>query len=240
MTEREATAKFSQMLPRFHAWRLEIDKIEKAPPKEQTQPFPPASEAEIAAAEAAAGFIFPPSYRAFLKFHNGWKNFGFRWWVAGVSGPGAAAQKEWARASAGFTARLTKKGAAHVEALRAQSKTDPSVMYWPDHVPCAADFTGGFMVFDRNRPLNGGEHEIAEVSRREEAANRLPSFIAYVEMVMDIMRSELKEHGRNPDTIAPVAPGSTPQPAPTAGKPRPASPARRAPVRTAARGRRQR
>jgi cell wall assembly regulator SMI1 len=236
MTELEATEKLSEMLPRLYAWRVELDKIEKASTKDQSQPFPPASEAEIRAAESKVNFKFPPSYRAFLKLHNGWKNFNFRWWVSGVSGPAAAVQKEWIRACAAFDKRLSKKGTAYVDGLRAESKTNPSVMYWPDHVPCAADFTGGFMVFDRTRALKGGEYEIAEVARREEAANRLPSFIAYAEMVMDIMRSELKDHGRNPETIGPVTPDVTHRPTRVAKAEPSAAPGRPVPKKRLARG----
>ena len=43
MTEGEATKKLAEMLPRLYAWRLEIDRIEKASPKDRTQPFPPAT-----------------------------------------------------------------------------------------------------------------------------------------------------------------------------------------------------
>jgi tetratricopeptide (TPR) repeat protein len=38
-------------------------------------PGPPASEAAIAAAEAARGVAFPSEYRAFLRAHDGWRNF---------------------------------------------------------------------------------------------------------------------------------------------------------------------
>ncbi len=38
--------------------------------------FPPASDAQIAAAEARLGVTLPPSYRAFLRLSNGWRYLG--------------------------------------------------------------------------------------------------------------------------------------------------------------------
>jgi cell wall assembly regulator SMI1 len=219
MTEAEATKKLSEMLPRLYAWRLEIDRIEKTPLKNRTQPFPPATDAEIAAAEARMKLKFPPSYRAFLKLHNGWKNLNYQWWVFGASGVGLSLpEKAWTSACAAFEKRCLKKGKPYVEGLRSKAKTDPDVMYWPDHAPCATDFQGGFMVFDRNRPAGGAEYEIAEVAREEEAANRLPDFVAYVDMIMDIMRDALTEHGRKPNAITPVQPNTTPGEPGTRGK----------------------
>lgn len=39
--------------------------------------FPPATEAQILDAERRLGATFPPSYRAFLRFTNGWRRTGF-------------------------------------------------------------------------------------------------------------------------------------------------------------------
>ena len=57
------------------------------------------------------------------------------------------------------------------------------------------------------------------MAREEEAANRLPDFVAYVDMIMDIMRRELTDHGRKPNAIAPVQPNVT-QDVPTVARKR--------------------
>jgi cell wall assembly regulator SMI1 len=208
MTEREASERLSRMLPCLYGWALELDKIEEPSPQDRTRPLPPASEADIASAEKRLRFKLPPSYRAFLKFHDGWKNFSFDWWVSGVSGRSTpTAEKEWKRAGASFEKDCRKAGATTIARLRSESKTDAAVMYWPDHVPLAVDFNGGFMVFDRNRCRDDGECEIVEI-RAEEVERRVPNFLAVVEWALSIARRELEIHGRNPDTIPPVVPGT--------------------------------
>jgi cell wall assembly regulator SMI1 len=205
MNERAASERLAAMLAQLYAWAVELDRIEEPSPQDRTRPLPPAPESDIAAAERRWRFKFPPSYRAFLKLHNGWKNFSFDWWVLGVSGM-PAAEKEWKRDAASFEKDLRKAGATAIAKLRSQSTTDAAVMYWPDHVPLAVDFNGGFMVFDRNRCRDDGECEIVEI-RAEEVDRRLPNFLAFVEWALSIARRELEIHGRDPDSISPVPPG---------------------------------
>ena len=226
MNEKQATQKLTELLPTYYAWLIELDRVEEADPSERTKPFPPASEGDIAETEKRLQFTFPPSYRAFLKMHNGWAHFSFDWSVFGVSGPGGErVWKEWTRESGSFGKKCLKKGEDYVEKLRAKSEIDAMTMYWPDHVPCAADFNGGFRVFDRNRQAQNGEFEIAEVGGDEESVNRLPDFIAFVERCMKIARRELANHGIDPDGIAAVdpasispAPAKSPQKAPKPSK----------------------
>lgn len=211
MTEQEASAKLRNLLPRYYAWLLELDRIEETGPSERTKPYPPASENEIAAAEKRFKIKYPGSYRAFLKMHNGWAHFSFDWWVCGVSGPGAERPwKEWTKESASFEKQCRKKASGYIDDLRSKSQSDAMTMYWPDHVPCAVDFNGGFRVFDRNRPGGKGEFEIAEVGGDEESVNRLPDFVAFVERCMKIARRELENHGVKPDRIEPVQASSLP------------------------------
>ncbi len=52
--------------------RLQTKLYPEFPP----QPRPPATEVQITDLERKLGFALSPSYREFLKIHNGWENFG--------------------------------------------------------------------------------------------------------------------------------------------------------------------
>ncbi|HEY7540584.1 MAG TPA: SMI1/KNR4 family protein [Methylomirabilota bacterium] len=204
-----ATGALREKLARLYSWAIELDKIEEPSPQDRTRPLPPASESEIAAAERRLRLTFPPSYRAFLMLHNGWKNFSFDWWLMSVSKGGTpAADREWTRDAASFEKDCRKRSPTTIESLRSQSKRDAAVMYWPDHVPLAADFNGGFLVFDRNRCRSDGEYEIVEI-RDEEVDRRLPDFTAFVDWALSVARRELQIHQRDPDAIPSVSPVST-------------------------------
>ena len=190
-------------LARLYALSVELDKIEEPAPGDRSKPYPPASEDDILAAEQRLNFSFPPVYRKFLTLHNGWRNFSFDWSIFGVSGPGYdKAARNWAASCAQFAKRFARRDPKAVEALREESKTDPSALYWPDHVPLAVDFNGGFRIYDRNRPSGDGEFEVAEIHiRSEEAGNREQGFLAIIELAFHIARRELREHGRKPESI---------------------------------------
>src|SRR5713226_5178760 len=75
------------LLARIGALLAEINRLEQPAAGLKSKSFAPAPETAIANLEAKIGFRFPPSYRAFLKLHNGWKGFPYDAWVFGVSGP---------------------------------------------------------------------------------------------------------------------------------------------------------
>jgi cell wall assembly regulator SMI1 len=208
MASKGGTESLESLLTRLQALRVAIDEVEEASPGDRSKPFPPATEADIVAQEKRLRFPFPRSYRAFLQRHNGWRNFSYDWSVMGVSGPGLErADREWSREADKFARHVKRKGLSDVSE---KSKSDPSIIFWPEHVPLAVDFNGGFRIFDRNRP-HGGEYEIAEVySGSEEALNREPDFIAVVKLAISIARRELSSHGRNPDAIEADAAGAAP------------------------------
>lgn len=194
-------AKLETLLTRLRALRKEIDAVEEAAAAQRSLPYPPATDADIARHEKRLRCKLPPSYRAFLKLHNGWRNFSYDWSIIGVSGPGLErAERAWSKEAAKFTA-LTKRR-KDLQGLAKKSKQDPSVIFWPEHVPLAIDYNGGFRVFDRNRRRKDGEYDIAEVyAGSEEALNRERDFIAIVDLALEIARRELSNHGRNPKAI---------------------------------------
>jgi cell wall assembly regulator SMI1 len=201
MAKKASIEALESLLVRLEALRQEIDAVEEASPGDRSLPYPGASDSDIAAQEKRLRFAFPPSYRAFLKIHNGWRNFSYDWSIMGVSGAGfEKAQREWTREAEKFDRQSKRR--KDLQKISQTSKSDPSVIFWPEHVPLAVDYNGGFRVFDRNRPGPDGEYDIAEVyAGSEEALNREPHFIAIVNLAMEIARRELVGHGRSPDTI---------------------------------------
>jgi cell wall assembly regulator SMI1 len=201
MTTKASIDNLDSLLLRLQALRRAIDSVEDASPGDRSTPYPPASEREIAAHEKRLRFALPPSYRAFLTIHNGWRNFSYDWSILGVSGPGfERAHREWTREAEKFARQVKRR--KDLENISEKSKKDPSVISWPDHVPLAVDYNGGFRIFDRNRGRADGEYDIAEVySGSEEALNRERDFLAIVNLAIEIARRELSAHGRNPKAI---------------------------------------
>ena len=71
MVKKPSTEPLELLLVRLVALRREIDLVEETSPSDRSLPYPGATEREIAAREKRLRFTFPPSYRAFLKIHNG-------------------------------------------------------------------------------------------------------------------------------------------------------------------------
>ena len=92
-------------------------------------------------------FKFPPTYRAFLKIHNGWRGFPIDFAMFGVSGAGyLRPAKELASYLKVFERTFRRQGRTHVEDLKRKEKSDQNVIYMPHHPSIATDFNGVFTV----------------------------------------------------------------------------------------------
>jgi cell wall assembly regulator SMI1 len=178
----------------------EIDRIEE--PKRASEPYPPAAEDEIAAAEKRLGHAFPPSYRAFLQLHNGWHRFRYDWSVVGVSGPGYVdAHKDIIMYVNIYDKSFRRGIPCPPDELKEREPKDSTVIYFPDHYPIATNFNGDYLVIDRNRQRDAGEYEIARVELGYSVVKRYPDFMAYVDDTLKFMRSALKEVGGKPAAV---------------------------------------
>ena len=170
---------------------------------------------DIKAAEQNLSFNFPPSYRAFLKLHNGWRGFNAGdICVLGVSGPGyTEAAKELKRYLTMISKAYRREGPRHVDELQEQEKTDPNIIYLPGHPVVALNFNGEFWVFDRNRSAKDGEYEIAQVSRGEDVEMRYCSFLHFVDNTIQRLEHRLDDLGGDSEAItASVASGTSIRP----------------------------
>ncbi len=120
----------------------EIENEEPLGAAERSKPFPPATVAEIAAFEAKLGYALPPSYREFLRLHNGWQCFWGDSWIAGVSGKARAFVQSRARAARTW--------------VGSESGWDPK-----RDLVIGADDNGGFLVLAREAG-RGGERAILD------------------------------------------------------------------------------
>jgi cell wall assembly regulator SMI1 len=223
----DTTQKLSQLLDDIQAMLEQIDRIEGRVAERKSRRYPPASEADISAAEKKLAFQFPPSYRAFLKLNNGWHRFHYGWSVFGVSGPGyAVPEKDWRSNLAIFERTFKRQGKSRVEELQRQEKMNPNLIYMPHHPILATDFNGGFRAFDRNRPISGGEYEIAEVSSGQFVEGRLLGFMDLVRHAYASARSALTELGGELGAAASDFPKATVSRVKAAAAPRAKRPSR--------------
>jgi len=190
-------------LARLHRLLVEIDQIERRKAIERTKAFPPASEVEIAAREKSLDFRFPPSYRAFLKLHNGWRNLPGLSFIFGVSGPGyTMAARGLSKNLKSYEKILRYQGVEHSKALEEKERTDPDVIYMFHHPVVASDSERLTMVFDRNRPTQGGEYQIASVKSGQLVEERYRSFMDLLVVILRRAQLTLAELGGNPETLA--------------------------------------
>jgi len=191
------------LVARLEAHVNELDRVEETDPSNRA--YPPAPEEDIVEAEKRLDFRFPPSYRAFLRIHNGWRGM-WVWSIFGVSGPGQLEPlKEYEKDLKDFEKVFKRQGPKHVERLQNAEKDDPEVIYLPNHPPFGLDYNQTYLVFDRNRPKRGGEFEVAVVSLGESVDTRFPDFIRFLESAARDIRGELRDKGIAPHDIDPAA-----------------------------------
>jgi len=174
-----------------------LNQAEGRESKGYRQAYPPASEFAIRALEKKLKFRFPPSYRAFLNIHNGWKGFHNDVAVFGVSGIG------YTRPVADFNQylKMLQKGPKtadeSADALRKKEQVDEKTIYLPDHVPLATDFNGIYWVFDRNRKRKDGEYPIAEVLYGQNVEFRTKNFLEFVKRAIAQAQNELESEKKS-------------------------------------------
>jgi len=160
----------------------------------------PTSEEDICIAEQRNDFKFPPSYRAFLKLHNGWHLFWPDWCILGVSGKLNDKMLADAKKTMAIYSKIIEHKAAldkepieeRVSLLKKEELVDPEVVYPSHHIVLCTDFNSGIMVFDRNRCRADGECEIIAL-RYAEIQCRCKDFFDLFYSAIKDTREELKK-----------------------------------------------
>jgi cell wall assembly regulator SMI1 len=155
--------------------------VHEGVPDEDPEPGPPASEADIRAAEAAIGVRFPPQYRAFLRMHDGYR------WLAYPGDmlplrdlmPGSAMHEQitkWKRLAAEYG------GGEVLNGLFFASLGQPN----------------NWIYFDLDRPTEGAEYTVVRFTPDE--SSEFPDLIAFLESRIDVCNVEIPDEGEDGET----------------------------------------
>src|SRR6476469_5995250 len=104
---------------------------------------PPATDADIDTEERRTGFAYPPSYRAFLKLHNGWLGFWPDWRLVGVQRKDTAAMHKDVKNT--FSLLSTVATREQREKLPEEEKKDPRTILITNHPVLGTDFNGSLL-----------------------------------------------------------------------------------------------
>jgi hypothetical protein len=194
MAQGNIETRLDALLDRLRTAIQAVDQAEGiAPEAPNRRIYPPASPADVAAAERRLGVSLPPSYRAFLMRHNGWKGFDAGdLCIFGVSGPGYAEPKaELDRYLKSLATMFERQGPDYTRQLRERQKSERTVVYLPDQLVFGLNFNGDFWICDRNSPKKTGEAEAALVERGEAVSFRWPSFLEFVDYTVQQVESQV-------------------------------------------------
>ena len=140
---------------------LRVLKGKKPTDKKKYYLYPPAEAEAIARAEKQFGFKYPPSYRAFLKMHNGWLGFWPDWSLVGIPRPDNATMYKDIKNTQSLLPVVADNEMR--ERLPQDERTDSRVMLITNHLVLGTDFNGSLLLFDRNRVGKDREPQIAWV-----------------------------------------------------------------------------
>ena len=191
MAEAQEIKKMKKLLDKLFPMLEKLYKRKNDKPPFPFEAYPPALEADIVAAEKLWKFKFPPSYRAFLKIHNGCQAFRHSFCVLGVSGPAnEMLLKQWQGAVKSWERRIRRmKNGPQILAQVKKDEKDitKDVLYMPNHVPVVITKKGiDYYVFDRNHPGKRGEYPTVEVQPNStEGINRCSDFTEIVRETID-------------------------------------------------------
>jgi hypothetical protein len=139
-----------------------------------------ASRSAVAAVERRLGRALPPTYRDFLRAHDGWPRFYDGATLLGSATLGRRTYEDLARAT--FDAAETP-----VPDVGPPSRQEPRIL-----IPFGADVQGTTLfVFNPAAPTGGGEYEV--IAWVNEIGIRRESFPSFLELIIDLCEAELSE-----------------------------------------------
>jgi SMI1 / KNR4 family (SUKH-1) len=168
----------------------------------ETRLLPGATEAAISKFEKDRKVRFPPSYRKFLRLHNGWIGFLGDYSLVGVSDFEEALNSidmikaEFARCWAGNRHSTDPKYIADYEAggaKRGVTLADAHI-YLPTKTVFGVGYMNHFLVFDDRPRTPDGEMEVLHVTPEWEVGNRYTNFEQMLRDYSVIQHDQLQEH----------------------------------------------
>ncbi len=155
---------------------------------------PPATPKEVSAFERKSGIRLPPSYKDFLRLHNGWEHFWFDMTLIGVGGEHTAGVLAKVKETVEYQkGRLTSKlGELTNGAVQKWERQKRSNLYLADHWCFATSFAGEFFVFDRRTLGPDGEMEVVfwNIGSGADDDERYNNFADFLEKTAERVEAE--------------------------------------------------
>jgi len=159
---------------------------------------PPAPQKAIDEFEKRIGRAFPPSYRQFLRTHNGWEHFWGDVTLTGVSGAHTARflkkvkEYEQYQRDEQLAGVLSKFSTSEIAAWEAE---DPRHLYLPNHLAFGTDFAGGLWLFDTRTSRRDGEMSAVfwTLGYGVRDSTRAETFGHFLEAALSAARLSLKD-----------------------------------------------
>jgi SMI1 / KNR4 family (SUKH-1) len=176
--------------------------------KARTRLHPPARPALIRAFEAKHDFTFPPSYRIFLEWHNGWERYADGYTLIGVSGRHThRALADIRQTVAAFLdAWIQTYGTPTPDTIRAYESRGNLANRWEatgqpfvaEKIHFGTNFNGGLRFFDPARHYADGEMEVLSWSTNAGTLARYPSFVDMLQGDLQRLQAELRAQTQRP------------------------------------------
>lgn len=120
---------------------------------------PPATDAEISAAESTAGHAFPPSYKALLRMHRAWEHLWGAFTILGTRDPacvGDALAEMKEDVDEQNEELQDELGGLDAERVGSWEAKEERFMHLDSHLVVAVNFRGEYWVYDtRTRRADG-------------------------------------------------------------------------------------
>jgi hypothetical protein len=168
----------------------------------ETKLLPGATEAAISKFEKDRKVCFPPSYREFLKLHNGWIGFLGDYSLIGVSDFEETLiaidliKAEFARCWAGNRHSTDPKYIADYETSRAKGGATlaDAHIYLPTKTIFGVGYMNHFLLLDDRMRTPDGDMEVLHVTPDWEIGNRYINFEQMLRAYYVIQHDQLQEH----------------------------------------------
>jgi cell wall assembly regulator SMI1 len=123
-----------------------------------THPYPPATPAGIRKLGQSLAFAIPPTYREFLKLHDGWEHFWLNFTLCGTGGkPNQRVANEAREAIAWQKKTLAGEGKKTPEEIEEWEREYKRNLFLANHWIIGANFAGDFYVYDLRNKSDQGE-----------------------------------------------------------------------------------
>lgn len=161
----------------------------------------PATEEDIATFEKRMGGNFPPSYRLFLKLHNGWEKYRNVFTLLGISGDHTEkALKDINETIAIYKAEWEKRHGKpiheNVKKFESEPITDAKTeegahLYIADKFHFGTDFAGSLLFFNPNVSSPDGEIEVVYRNQTGMIIGRFSNFFEMLKFDLAFLEKKI-------------------------------------------------